>query len=571
MPRLLLCLLALVSLCARAEPAVPPEKIGLQLYSLHEELAADLPGTLAQVAGLGFQNVEIYGLLGRTPQQFKAELDRAGLKAVGYHVQLAQLQNDVPGIIEQAKILGIGHVGVAWIKPASAGPNEGITAHDVDVAADAFKKACPALKAAGLHVFYHLHGFEFRKDETGRTLLDRFLAETDPSCLELQVDVFWVQQAGIDPVALLRRYPERIKLLHVKDIRKGAVIGEMAGHAPKEDFVAMGEGAVDWPHLLAAAQQGGVEWYILEDESADVIAQLKRSLRYLADHPPVKLKSHVEIFDLKTRKATELFAGDGIWEAPNWSPDGKSLLVNSGDKLYRLDLASKNPVEIPLGGLLPNNDKGYSPDGKSIAFSAAKAPGAPSLIYRSAADGSGQAAIDSDGPSYFHGWSPDAKTVALVAPRGGHFHLYARAADGSGVDRQLTSAAANDDGPDYSPDGKWIYFNSDRSGGWDIWRMPKDGAGPNDSKAERLTDDAWEDWFPHPSPDGKHLLLVSFPAGVKSHGARLDGMALRMTGMKGGKVETLLTFYGGQGSLNVNSWSPDSTRFAFVRFEEVSP
>ncbi len=575
--RLLLCLLTCLSFGARADQSVHAaggvyaDKLGLQLYSLHEELAADLPGTLSQIAGLGFKNVEIYGLLGRTPEQFKAELDRVGLKAVGYHVQLAQLQGDVPGIIAQAKLLAIGHVGVAWIKPASAGADDGITAHDVDVAADAFNKACPALKSAGLHVFYHLHGFEFRNDETGRTLLDRFLAETDPSCVELQVDVFWVAQAGQDPVALLRRYPDRIKLLHIKDIRKGATIGEMAGHAPKQDFVAMGEGTVDWPHLLSAAQQGGVEWYIVEDESADVIAQLKRTLRYLADHPPVKLKSHVSIFDLKTRKAEELFTADGVWEAPNWSPDGKSLLINSGPKLYRLDIASKTPVEIPLGGLLPNNDKGWSPNGKAIAFSAARAEGAPSLIYRAAADGTGVALIDSQGPAYFHGWSPDGKTVALVAPRGGHFHLYSRAADGVGADHQLTSAAANDDGPDYSPDGKWIYFNSDRAGTWSIFRMPKDGAGADDAKAERLTFDAWEDWFPHPSPDGKQLLLISFPAGVKSHNARLDGMALRLTGPKGGKIETLLTFYGGQGSLNVNSWSPDSQKFAFVSFEEVSP
>src|SRR5579859_163893 len=574
MPRLLTLALVLAGLAGavRAEPPAGgayADRLGLQLYSLHDELEKDLPGTLAQISAIGIRNVEIYGLLGRTPEQFRAELDRQGLRAVGYHVQLGQLQNDVPGIIQQAKILGLNYVGVAWIKPASAGANEGITAHDVDVAADAFNKACPALKQAGLHVFYHLHGFEFRKDETGRTLLDRLLAETDPSCLELQVDVFWVAQAGQDPVALLRRYPDRVKLLHLKDIRKGATLGEMAGHAPKEDFVPLGEGAVDWPNLLAAAREDGVAWYILEDESANVIPQLKRSLAYLAAHPPAKLKSHVSIFDLNSRKVTELFAADGVWEAPNWSPDGKSLLINSEGKLYRVALEDAKPVEIPLGGLLANNDKSFSPKGKQIAFSAAQADGAPSLIYRSGIDGADRVLVDGKGPAYFHGWSPDGETVALVAQREGWLHLYTRAADGSGVDRQLTTAAANDDGPDYSPDGKWIYFNSNRSGSWNIWRMPKDGAGTGDAKAQRLTNEAWEDWFPHPSPDGKHLLFISFPPGVMSHNARLDGMALRLTGPKGGKAETLLTFYGGQGSLNVNSWSPDSKRFAFVRFEEI--
>lgn len=569
--------LALASiLMAGLASAQPPaggayaDRMGLQLYSLHDELAVDLSGTLAQIAALGIRNVEPYGLLGRTPEQFRAELDRQGLRAVSYHVPLAQLRNDVPGIIREAQILGSSYVGVAWIKPAGASENDGVTAQDVDVAADAFNKACPALKQAGLHVFYHLHGFEFAKDETGRTLLDRLLAETDPACLELQVDVFWVAKAGQDPVALMRRYPDRVKLLHLKDMRRGAAVGEMSGHAPKEDFVALGDGSVDWPNLLAAAGEDGVAWYIIEDESANVIPQVKRSLAYLAAHPPRKLKSHVSIFDLKTRRVSELFAADGVWEAPNWSPDGKSLLVNSGGKLYRVGLDDARPVEIPLGGLLANNDKGFSPKGDQIAFSAAQADGAPSLIYRSGVDGADRMLIDGLGPAYFHGWSPDGGTLALVAQRDGWLHLYARAANGSGADRPLTSAAANDDGPDYSPDGKWIYFNSNRSGGWSLWRMPKEGAGNNDSKAQRVTNDPWEDWFPHPSPDGKHVLFISYPPGVVSHNARLDGIALRLIGPEGGKAETLLTFYGGQGSLNVNSWSPDSRRFAFIRFEEIN-
>ena len=139
----------------------------------------------------------------------------------------------------------------------------------------------------------------------------------------------------------------------------------------------------------------------------------------------------------------------------------------------------------------------------------------------------------------------------------------------------MDSNAGYDDGPDYSPDGKWIYFNSDRSGGWDIWRIPADGAGPNDAKAQQITNDAMEDWFPHPSPDGKWLLFLSFPVGTKNHGERMAGTQLRMMPMPGArpaekpKVQLLTTFFGGQGTINVNSWSPDSKKFAYVIYEAL--
>ena len=133
-----------------------------------------------------------------------------------------------------------------------------------------------------------------------------------------------------------------------------------------------------------------------------------------------------------------------------------------------------------------------------------------------------------------------------------------------------------DDGPDYSPDGQWIYFNSDRAGGGgNIWRIPADGGGPNDEKAERITDDALEDWFPHPSPDGKQLLFLSFPAGTKGHNDRTARVQLRMIAdlattarrRATGRVELI----GGQGTINVNSWSPDSSKFGYVTFEAVPP
>ena len=145
-----------------------------------------------------------------------------------------------------------------------------------------------------------------------------------------------------------------------------------------------------------------------------------------------------------------------------------------------------------------------------------------------------------------------------------------------GDEQRLTSDPAHDDGPDYSPDGRWIYFNSDRGGGGNIWRLPAAGAGPNDALAERITTDALEDWFPHPSPDGRTLLFLSFPAGTKGHSDRTLPVQLRMLDLPGDKPpdvapQVVVELSGGQGTINVSSWSPDSTKFGYVTFEVVPP
>src|SRR5262249_47446815 len=151
------------------------------------------------------------------------------------------------------------------------------------------------------------------------------------------------------------------------------------------------------------------------------------------------------------------------------------------------------------------------------------------------------------------------------------YDIYRIAVTGGTEDR-LTSDPAYDDGPDYSRDGTWIYFNSNRGGGWNIWRMPRDGAGANDARAERVTNDELEDWFPHPSPDGKLLVFLSFPAGTEGHNDRNRQVQLRVIPLPGASVtdvkpRVLATFTGGQGSINVNSWAPDSRRFAYVAYE----
>ena len=301
-----------------------------------------------------------------------------------------------------------------------------------------------------------------------------------------------------------------------------------------------------------------------------------------AELNPEKVRSKISVFDLESKSVRVVYSADTLWEAPNWSPDGKYLIANSGGVIYRFVLDSKGeaqPEKLALDSSYRcNNDKSLSPDGKQLAFSADHPPADGSQVFVANADGSKPRLLTPNTPSYFHGWSLDGKWLAFVAERGGNFDIYRVSVNG-GNEERLTSSLGFDDGPDYSPDGKWIYIDTDRSGGWDIWRFPADGAGPNDAKAERVTGDAQEDWFPHPSPDGKWLAMLSFPSGTKGHDFK-TAVELRIMALPASDapakppqaddedaIRVLTQFFGGQGTINVNSWSPDAKKFAFVSYE----
>jgi TolB protein len=295
---------------------------------------------------------------------------------------------------------------------------------------------------------------------------------------------------------------------------------------------------------------------------------------------PKNVRSTISIFDLESKKTTVLYSADQLWEAPNWSPDGKYLLANSGGRLYSFVLdagAEVQPEKLALDDTYQcNNDHGISPSGKLLAFSATYVDAKGSQVFVAASSGASPRLLTENVPSYFHSWSPDGNWLAFVGQRSGNFNLF-RVRATSGPEERLTSAAAYDDGPDYSPNGEWIYFNSNRSGSWDIWRIPAEGAGPGDAKAERVTSDPMEDWFPHPSPDGKWLVFLSFPKGTPGHDVKtnveLRMLRLRPEAARGVKppknksIQVLASFFGGQGTINVNSWSPDSKKFAFVSYE----
>ncbi|HEV3341907.1 MAG TPA: hypothetical protein VG125_16185 [Pirellulales bacterium] len=252
------------------------------------------------------------------------------------------------------------------------------------------------------------------------------------------------------------------------------------------------------------------------------------------------------------------------FEAPNWSRDGRTFYFNRGGSICSLPVDGGTPMRIDTGDANRcNNDHGLSPDGRSLAISHTDPTLRQSVISLVAIEGGTPKRITPLGPSYWHGWSPDGQTLAYCAQRKGDFDIYTIAASG-GEETRLTTAAGLDDGPDYSPDGTHIYFNSERTGTMKIWRMHSDG-----TNQEQVTPGALSaDWFPHPSPDGKWLVFLSYDKTVTGHPADKD-VVLRIMPLGGGTPRTLATLFGGQGTINVPSWSPDSKNLAFVSYRMV--
>ena len=253
----------------------------------------------------------------------------------------------------------------------------------------------------------------------------------------------------------------------------------------------------------------------------------------------------------------------GRIEAPNWLGDGRTLIYNSGGRIYRVPAAGGEPRPIDTGfATRCNNDHGVSPDGTLLAISDQSQGDHQSLVYTLPVTGGVPRLVTPTGPSYWHGWSPDGKTLAFCGRRDGEFDI-ATVPAGGGPEARLTTAKGLDDGPEYSPDGRSIYFNSDRTGRMQIWRMRADGGGQ-----EQLTDDESNNWFPHPSPDGRTLVFLSFEGGVTGHPADKDVTLRRMT-LDGKRVDVLGRFFGGQGTINVPCWAPDGRKIAFVTYQFI--
>lgn len=280
-----------------------------------------------------------------------------------------------------------------------------------------------------------------------------------------------------------------------------------------------------------------------------------------------KGSSILEIIDITdgSRKTVKEFPY--IIEAPNWTPDGKWLIYNSRGRLYKISPdRGGDPVEIDTGFAdRCNNDHVLSADGRQIAISHVSREDNRSRIYTLPFEGGEPTLVTPEAPSYLHGWSPDMRRLAYCANRGGNYDVYTIPAKG-GTEKRLTTTEGLDDGPEYSPDGRFIWFNSVRSGLMQIWRMRTDG-----SKQTQMTfHDDRNSWFAHLSPDGKQVVYIAYRKGDVDPGAHPadKNVELWLMPSTGGAPRLLAELFGGQGTINVNSWAPDSRRLAFVSYRK---
>jgi sugar phosphate isomerase/epimerase len=252
-------------------------RVGLQLYSLRDQFAKDVPGTLDKVRDMGIKYVELAGTYGMSPEDFRGELESRGLTAVSGHFPYNGFRDNLAGVVAEAKKLGLKYAGCAWID------HEGdFTEKNCRDAAEVFNRAGEALAAEGITFFYHTHGYEFQP-HGDETLFDLLMAETKPEFVSYEMDVFWIVHPGQDPVTLLKKYRDRFKLTHLKDMKKDTPTGLLTGSSDPKNDVVIGTGKINFPPLLRACEEGAVEYHFIEDESPTSLEQIPLSLKYLQE------------------------------------------------------------------------------------------------------------------------------------------------------------------------------------------------------------------------------------------------------------------------------------------------
>lgn len=538
---------------------------GVQMYGVSKEWKQDPEGFLKKIYEAGYRQIEPclgfrvdardYGFwIPEDLEQAMPLLAKYYIEVHAVHIFLDEYhyERELAILTELAQ-----KYHISWFVVKSPAR---LTKDVLDETAARYRELAEELEKAGAGLLIHNEKEDICIRVNGKTAYE-YLLEACGEKVGAEVDAGWMYCGGVDPEEFLWAHADRVKAVHYKDMK---ITGQEA---------PLGKGMVDLKACFQFARANGALQIV--DMDAATLEDTCRAGKMLSGWTGDRdnTDSILCTMDVETGEETVLHEFPGIIEAPNWLNDGNTLLYNADGKIYRYEIDKDHVEQVDTGFCVQcNNDHVPSPDNQLLAVSCMP----PELtdgtyeshIYVLPMTGGEPKDLTGPGLSYLHGWSPDGKELAYCAFRKKpeeetmRIEICTISSDG-GEETCLTDGKGYNDGPEYSPDGKHIWFNSTRSGLMQVWRMNRDGSG-----LTQMTDSDANNWFGHVSPDGKHVIYLTFAKGELEPNEHLPNMyvSLGMMDYDGQNKKKLLDLFGGQGSINVNSWAPDSRRIAYVKY-----
>lgn len=538
---------------------------GVQMYGVSKEWKQDPEGFLKKIYEAGYRQIEPclgfrvdardYGFW------IPEDLEQAMPLLAKYHIEVHTVHIFLDEYHYERELAILTELAqkyhISWFVVKSP---ERLTKDVLDETAARYRELAEELEKAGAGLLIHNEKEDICIRVNGKTAYE-YLLEACGEKVGAEVDAGWMYCGGVDPEEFLWAHADRVKAVHYKDMK---ITGQEA---------PLGKGMVDLKACFQFARANGALQIV--DMDAATLEDTCRAGKMLSGWTGDRdnTDSILCTMDVETGEETVLHEFPGIIEAPNWLNDGNTLLYNADGKIYRYEIDKDHVEQVDTGFCVQcNNDHVPSPDNQLLAVSCMP----PELtdgtyeshIYVLPMTGGEPKDLTGPGLSYLHGWSPDGKELAYCAFRKKpeeetmRIEICTIPSDG-GEETCLTDGKGYNDGPEYSPDGKHIWFNSTRSGLMQVWRMNRDGSG-----LTQMTDFDANNWFGHVSPDGKHVIYLTFAKGELEPNEHLPNMyvSLGMMDYDGQNKKKLLDLFGGQGSINVNSWAPDSRRIAYVKY-----
>lgn len=538
---------------------------GVQMYGVSKEWKQDPEGFLKKIYEAGYRQIEPclgfrvdardYGFW------IPEDLEQAMPLLAKYHIEVHAVHIFLDEYHYERELAILTELAqkyhISWFVVKSPAR---LTKDVLDETVARYRELAEELEKAGAGLLVHNEKEDICIRVNGKTAYE-YLLEACGEKVGAEVDAGWMYCGGVDPEEFLWAHADRVKAVHHKDMK---ITGQEA---------PLGKGMVDLKACFQFARANGALQIV--DMDAATLEDTCRAGKMLSGWAGDRdnTDSILCTMDVETGEETVLHEFPGIIEAPNWLNDGNTLLYNADGKIYRYEIDKDHVEQVDTGFCVQcNNDHVPSPDNQLLAVSCMP----PELtdgtyeshIYVLPMTGGEPKDLTGPGLSYLHGWSPDGKELAYCAFRKKpeeetmRIEICTIPSDG-GEETCLTDGKGYNDGPEYSPDGKHIWFNSTRSGLMQVWRMNRDGSG-----LTQMTDSDANNWFGHVSPDGKHVIYLTFAKGELEPNEHLPNMyvSLGMMDYDGQNKKKLLDLFGGQGSINVNSWAPDSRRIAYVKY-----